>query len=189
MPLPEILMAGAFNPLGAAEAPGDAASDGPSIDFTIQSQDADQLCWAAVAVSVALAYEPATQWQRQCLLVNDLFNLSNCCPDPKLGACNQQADLELALTRTGHLQLGPVPPLSFNQVRDEIVAKHFVCCRIETNGVGHFIVISACSDNGGVQQVRVHDPQQGSSESERDYEEVLNHYLGQGTCTHAYFTQ
>ena len=190
MPLPEILMAGALHPFGAAEALGEVAPDGPNIDFTIQTQDADQLCWAAVAISVALAYEPTTQWKRQCLLVNDLFNLPDCCSDPKLVECNRQADLEVALKRTGHLQLGggPLPPLSFNQVRDEIVAKNFVCCRIETNGVGHFIVISACSDDGGAQQVRVHDPQRGS-ESERVYEEVLNHYLGLGTCTHAYLTQ
>ena len=188
MPLPEILMAGALHPFGAAEVLEAAAPDGPSIDFTIQTQDADQLCWAAVAVSIALASDSATQWKRQCLLVNDLFNRLDCCPNPRLGACNQQADLEVALQRTGHLQLGPVLPLTFDEVRAEIVANNFVCCRIQTNGVGHFIVISACSDNGGAQQVRVHDPQ-GGFESERDYEEVLHHYLGQGTCTHAYLTQ
>jgi hypothetical protein len=188
MPLPEILMAGAVHPFGAADDLGAVAPDGPSIDFTIQTQDADQLCWAAVAVSIALVKDSPPVWTHQCQLVNDLFNLSDCCPDPRLGACNQQADLEDALAKTGHLQLGPIPPLSFDQVRNEIADNNLVCCRIETNGVGHFIVISACNDNGDTQQVRVHDPQRGS-ESERDYDEVLNHYLGQGTCTHAYLTQ
>src|SRR5579864_1132867 len=103
MALPLNLMAGAVQPIGSADALGGALPAGPSVAFTIQQQVVDQWCWAAVAVSVALKYEPGTQWSQQCLLANALLNQGTCCDDPNSQACDQQARLEDALGRTGHL--------------------------------------------------------------------------------------
>jgi len=188
MALPPILMAGAVQPIGAAEDLVAASPAGPSIEFTIQQQAVDQWCWAAVAVSVALTYDLGTRWSQQCLLANDLFTQQTCCDDPSSQACNQQARLEDALSKTGHLDQGPIPPIPFDQVKSELVAQKLVCLRIQTDGVGHFVVISGCSDDSGDQRLDLHDPQ-GIPDSNLSFDEVMSRYNGNGVCTDAYLTR
>jgi Papain-like cysteine protease AvrRpt2 len=190
MPLPELLTTGASRPIAglavaSTAAGGQAAA--PGIDFVIQRQGADQWCWAAVTVSVALHYDPATS-VTQCQLAKLVIGANGCCDDPTSDACNQQADLELALDRTQHLRQGPIDPLDFGALMREITARRLVCCRIETDGVGHFVVISGCSEAEGSQSVDVHDPQ-GLQIATYSYETLLTNYLGAGRWTHAYLTE
>jgi Papain-like cysteine protease AvrRpt2 len=187
--LPELLTNDA-SPSFAVPETADALAGGTEvlgIDFEIQPQAVGEWCWAAVTVSVTRHYDPATQLT-QCRLANLIIGPNTCCDDPMSAACDQQADLEVALDRTQHLRQGPISPLDFSDLKGEIKAQRLVCCRIETDGVGHFVVISGCSASDGAERVDVHDPQ-GLQEATYDYDELLNNYLGAGRCTHAYLTE
>jgi len=103
-------------PPGGAAAP--AAAD---LSFVMEPQAQDNWCWAAVAVSVAAFYSPATPWT-QCALADAALQRDDCCGDGASGLCNVPWYLERSLAGVGRLNSLTHSALSFVAVMDEIDA-------------------------------------------------------------------
>jgi hypothetical protein len=143
--------------------PGGAAPGQPwHLAFSIQAQQRTNWCWAAVAVSVATYYDPATHWT-QCLLANAELGRDDCCED--IPVCNVASYLDTALERVGHLREWETSPASFEGVVEEVDAGNPLCARIEwPNGRGHFVALIGYARAGGrvaADEVVVADPHLG----------------------------
>jgi papain like cysteine protease AvrRpt2 len=189
MPQPEILLERVIHPFpaaGPATTQEDVGGAAParSISFDLQAQRQDQWCWAAVAVSVSIHYDLTTL--TQCRLASAVLNLPTCCQDET--SCNQQAALSDALRETHNLAEGPIAPLEFGDVRDEIERDRLVCCRIERDGQGHFVVLSGYKQDLADEWVDVQDPF-GDVTATYRYNDFLTRYQTTGRCTHAYLTE
>ena len=190
MSVPQILLEGAIRPFNATPeaevvtgAPTDFGGAPPSgnIVFDLQQQRQEQWCWAAVAVSVSTHYDATNL--TQCELAKTVLNKSTCCQDEP--SCNQQAPLSTALQKTENLADGPVAPLDFAAVRDEIDRARLVCCRMEKE-TGHFLVLSGYREDLSDEWVDVQDPW-GDTFASMTFERFLNQHE-RGPCTHAYLT-
>jgi len=191
MPVPEIFLEGAIHPFNAthkAEIPAGAAVDfgraapSGSIAFDLQQQRQEQWCWAAVAVSISVHYDGTNL--SQCELAKTVLNDNTCCQSEP--SCNQQAPLSTALQATGNLANGPVAPLDFADVKNEIDQVRLVCCRMEKE-TGHFLVLSGYREDLSEEWVDVQDPW-GDTFASMAYAKFLNQHE-RGPCTHAYFTE
>lgn len=189
MTLPQIFLEGAIRPFSSApEADVNAVDlkeldEAPSgsIHFDLQPQSQNQWCWAAVAVSVSIHYD-ASNWT-QCELAKSVLHRSTCCQSEP--SCDDQAPLSTALETTENLAEGPIPPLDFGEVRDEIDGKRLVCCRMEKS-TGHFLVLSGYREEPSDTWVDVQDPW-GDTFASMPYDKFLFQHE-RGPCTHAYRT-
>jgi Papain-like cysteine protease AvrRpt2 len=132
--------------------------DIPGLRF--QQQQDPHWCWAAVSWMVMDFYSKG-QGLSQCQIGSRLSG-GQCCPAPSgspTDPCSTLASLEDALTLVGH-SAGPLvePPQPFTLVTGEIMAQRPICAQMALSGVNHYVVLSACADDGGI---RVLDPSAG----------------------------
>jgi hypothetical protein len=166
---------------GATPVPGviDLALD-------VESQEQDQWCWAAVAVSVAKRFNSSTPWL-QCTLANVELHQTSCCDEGNSPSCDVPWYLERALERIGHLLTMKAGAVNFSEVRVEIAADRPLCARIGwPGGDGHFVTIVGIRQTGGGRFLRIGDPARGNVEEA--WTNPASPYLGFGSWTHAYFT-
>jgi hypothetical protein len=195
MSLPELLER-TRRPLGLSEPPPGSSHEtkdgilpgvGPVLGFTMQHQQADFWCWAAIGVSVRRFLRGQTR--RQCDLATEVFNSGlNCCQNKK--ACDFVQPLEVALTLSGVFagMTGPVAP---ETVRAQIVdGRRPLCCAVRwyADGAVHFVVIHGFSvDLSGTAWVAVADPLYGPWKGK--YDAFLSAYPnGAGYWIASYFT-
>jgi hypothetical protein len=153
-----------------------------SIAFAMEPQDQDQWCWAAAAVSIVRFFVPSSALT-QCALAEQVLQLEGCCP--KNPTCNKQAALDNVLSQLGHLNFGIPSAAQIETINRELLAGNPVAARIDVDGTGHFVVISAV--DLGAQAVRVCDPL--ATTQTLPYDEVCTRYLGRGTLSETFFTQ
>lgn len=154
--------------------------------FTMQQQEADQWCWAAVGVSVNHYIAPnSTLTQAQ--LAGKV--LSGCNGDPGSPACDQPASLTQVLSAINHQIADPIlAPISFAQIQQAIDAGFPIPVRIvwdDNPGNAHFVVISGYAiSRSGVPLVQVDDP--FYDRSIVDYDSFVSNYLSSGQWERTY---
>jgi hypothetical protein len=155
--------------------------------LVVQHQQQTQWCWAAVAVSISLYYNPASGWT-QCDLVNAELGQTTCCVNGGSTACNRPWYLDRALIRTGNLASFSSGALTFGAVRTEIDNRTPPCARIGwSGGGGHVVGIGAYLQLGASRWLTICDPWYGvSSQSLPIFQ---SSYQGSGSWTHTYRTQ
>lgn len=155
--------------------------------FEMERQKKSNWCWAAVSVSVARFFDPATERQ-QCGVAGALRGLPCCSGFTK--DCNRPEKLSRALTEVKRFDQIVEPTISFADLRKEINAGRPVCVRFEWQGgefksFGHFAAIRGYDDSGSEPVVIVDDPFYGRSR--RLYRIILDSYqLARGKWTHTY---
>src|SRR5262245_21318035 len=155
------------------------------LDFTMQHQQQTNWCWAAVATSVALFYDPAITWT-QCAVANSELGRNDCCGAGAGGACNVYGFLGSSLTTVGHFDHLTNSTSTFAEVQTEIDGGRPLCARTEWSGGGaHFVAIIGyriLDDD----MLAVDDPWYGKSDV--SYAAFGSSYQGSGTWTDSYFT-
>jgi hypothetical protein len=155
------------------------------LDFMMQYQQQTNWCWAAVATSVALFYDPASTWT-QCAVANGELGRSDCCGTGASGPCNVYGFLGSSLTRVGHLDHSTGSTTSFAGTAAEIDGGRPLCLRTAWSGGGaHFLAIIGYRTLGNM--LAVDDPWYGKSDVA--YGTFTTSYQGSGSWTHSYFTQ
>ena len=155
------------------------------LDFAMQHQQQTNWCWAAVATSVALFYDPASTWT-QCTVANGELNRNDCCGAGASGPCNVYGFLDSSLTRVGHLDHMTGSSSTFAQVQTEITAGRPLCARTAWSGGGaHFLAIIGYRLLD--EMLAVDDPWYGKSDV--SYATFNSSYQGSGSWTHSYFTR
>lgn len=156
------------------------------LDFTMQPQQQTNWCWAAVATSVALFYDPSSTWT-QCAVVNAELGRTDCCTHGSSAACNVPWYLDLALQRVGHFDSWSSGAMAFADVRTEIDDSRPLGVRVGwSGGGGHFLIIDGYLADA-TEQVAVEDPWYGASDL--THAALSTSYQGSGTWTHSYETQ
>jgi ABC-type bacteriocin/lantibiotic exporter with double-glycine peptidase domain len=126
------------------------------LDFVMQPQEQTEWCWAAVAASIANFYARNNQ-SKQCDVVNKTLRRTDCCRDGSSDFCNQQVDVDTALSRVGHLQRKQPGQPDFNIVVAEMNAGRPLAVRILwSGGGGHVIVVYGATND---RKVNVADPE------------------------------
>jgi len=135
----------------------------PSIPFTMQEQQALNLCWAAVAASVS-------QWRdapvSQCQVAQGVLILppgTHCCTS--LGPCNKDGPLGPAL------QFCQIPisvplfrPLRMEEIQGQINAGKVICAGIAwTGGGSHYVAITGYEPDA-LNTLHIQDPYFGPSD-------------------------
>lgn len=141
-----------------------------SISLSMDCQEADFWCWAAVAQSIdAFAGRSATQAQiasnhvGTTCAATDSPDPNSACGSPCAGTCNSPHRLSQVLVDEGHgVRAIPVTDLSFQEVVDAIDSGKPLPLRIDirTGSLGgHFICITGYAEDGdGNEFVDVLDP-------------------------------
>lgn len=178
-----------FRSLGLAPISSGAATV-ERLDVTINGQEHDEWCWAAVAVTVSNYFrgrlnprQPA-EWN-QCDVVKKIRNLDRLsCDDPEL---DKPGDLRDALIKTRNLAM---TKLGFDSsviqdIQAEIIAKRPVGVRVAWDrGGAHVCLITGFSATG----FHIEDP--ALDQSEMPFTIGFLEYQRQSsTCTHLYFTR
>jgi hypothetical protein len=160
----------------------------PLGSFTMQTQEALNWCWAAVAVSINDFLDPAAAptWT-QVTLANKLLGITGpgCGLDPGGIVCNQPESLATALTITGNLRLNGALAsqyLTFICIQSWINAQLPVAARIKWRGKGaHFIALDGYKVlTSGQQMVHVQDPSPNASPGFLDYDFLVEDYKDNG---------
>lgn len=155
--------------------------------FTMQTQQQTQWCWAAVATSTSLYYNPSSIWT-QCKLVNAELGQTTCCTNGSTAACNQPWYLDNVLNTTGNLDAFSSGTMAFVDLRAEIDAGQPLGVRIGwSGGGGHFVVIEGYKPGPAEQRVAIDDPWYGASDL--TYTAFASSYRGSGSWTHSYTTE
>ncbi|MBV8841396.1 MAG: C39 family peptidase [Bryobacterales bacterium] len=135
-------------------------------EFTVQQQEKNQWCWAAVAVSLKDYLTAGKGSSSQCALAMELLKVDGCCSDNL--ACDQQEGLKAALIQLQVMNsdVALIPhPLTFQEIRQVVDAGWPIPVRIEWEGNpgnAHFVVLSGYRASA-IPQVRVEDPFYGTS--------------------------
>ena len=158
------------------------------LNFAVQQQQQSQWCWAAVATSTSLYYDPASTWS-QCGLVNDQLGQTTCCQNGGLPQCNQPWVLSKALTRTGNLSNYIAAAVDIATVINEIGNSRLMAVRIGWNvgkptETGHFLVLEGYRPID--EFVAVEDPFHGASDI--SIATLTAGYYG-SQWTHTYYTK
>jgi hypothetical protein len=154
------------------------------LNFTMETQQQSNWCWAATSVSVARYYDPNMTWT-ECTLVNAELGRNDCCGAGGPGPCNQPNVLDAPLRRVGHLNNMIGGTTSRDTLQNELRAGRPVCARTAWSGGGaHFVAITGFAPGD---LIEVDDPISGVSDV--DYDVFTTAYLNSGTWTHTYFTQ
>lgn len=155
------------------------------LDFTMQHQQQTNWCWAAVATSVSLFYDPASTWT-QCAVANAELGRDDCCGAGAGGACNVYGFLGSSLTTVGHFDHSTGSTSTFAEVQTEIDGGRPLCARTAWSGGGaHFLAIIGYRILGDM--LAVDDPWYGKSDV--SYATFGSSYQGSGSWTHSYFTR
>lgn len=168
--------------LGGTLSCGQTPGDGQISQFPMQQQQESNWCWAAVSVSVDHYFSPQSS-STQCQVAAIVTGL-NCCGG--FDDCDLPEHLEDALQA---VNITPViqPPLTFDEVRQQIDAGQPVCVRIGWPDQlrGHFVVLCGYRElTTGEQLVSVADPFYPGSIV--DFDEFNSNYQGGGQWTDSY---
>lgn len=173
----------------AASAPGGAAAQSDVLDnFTVEHQQQDNWCWAAVSTSISRFFNSQSTWT-ECSLANAELQRSDCCGAGGPVGCNIPWYLDTALTSTGNLASYQRGTTTFAEVQNQIAAKHPLGCRIGWQGDGgHFVALGGwVLAPDGTQYIDVYDPIYGFSQV--TLATFSSAYQGNGSWTDTYFTQ
>lgn len=157
--------------------------------FTMEEQELDQWCWAAVGVSVNNYIAPDPALSQGDLATRVLRVPGGCNGNAVSPACDKPASLTDVLNvlhrQGGDPILGPV---SFAQIRQAIDAGWPIPVRIvwdDNAGNAHFVVISGYTVSpSGAPLVQVDDPFYGKSIV--DYNTFVSSYHGSGQWERTY---
>lgn len=169
-------------PSGGAAGASDFISN-----FTMQTQESTQWCWAAVSSSTSFFFNSSSSWT-QCNIVDKNFGRSDCCSDKNSSDCNRPYRLDLGLTTTGNYSNAKAGSLTLLDLKNEIANKRPM--HIFLSGIiGHFVAITGYSTNSaGETRYRVQDPANGTSDVL--YEDLRDgNYNGHGGMEWFYFTK
>jgi len=158
------------------------------IRFSQQGQSQTQWCWAAVAASTSLCYDPTSSWT-QCLVADAVLSVNGCCGNGR--PCNVPSSLSAALNHTGNQQAGsPISGrISRASLCDEIRAGRPVPIRVlNSDGVSaHFVVVTGFDDRpDGDIDLRIQDPW-GPQLLTTSYNDLASGRFGR-EWTHTYLT-
>jgi hypothetical protein len=179
-PPPGALMVNLSPPIGGA------AGSYVLTAFSMQTQQANNWCWAAVSVSVAIFFG-AGGWT-QCRLAGQELS-ATCCVSPVPGPCDRAWYLDRALARVGHFDRIDYTSEPFSTVQSEINTGRPLGCRIAwAAGLAHFVAIGGWQvASDGAEFVDVFDPYYGASTL--PYATFVSGYRSPGDMwTHSYFT-
>jgi hypothetical protein len=158
------------------------------LDFGMQHQLHSNWCWAAVATSVALFYDPNSQWT-QCGVVNRTKGKRGCCGKGVSRDCNSIGHLQKTLQLVGH---GRRPSyhrgkILFSRAWQEIDAGRPIGVRTQWRGskIGH--VLAIIGYHRGLELLTVADPHYGRSHVH--YRVFCRDYRGSGEWTRSYYTK
>jgi hypothetical protein len=165
------------------------------LSFSIEHQQHDQWCWAAVAISICRFCNVA-RWSEQCDLVNEIFAAVRggdvCCQDGDSDNCNVPWSLSDVLNTAGLLSQPTQGVVSFDDLSQQIegrgkpVALRVIFADLMTR---HFIVVVGCSKtDDGQQWVRVADPSWATGNSTSiEYADLLSSYRENAAWDESYF--
>ncbi len=167
-------------------------------EFTMQAQQENEWCWAAVAVSLHEFLNPASAatWS-QATLATPVLTLEraiasgvNCAETPDV--CNLPARLDDALSILGNLGAAGFlqgEHLTFESLQEWIDDQLPVCARIVWfSGGAHFIALDGYRVlSSGQQQVHVEDPLYGPSL--QNYDDLVSDYPPGGSWQDTYLVQ
>jgi hypothetical protein len=127
----------------------------PALRFQLQADS--HWCWAAVTWMI-LDFYTQRQCGIQCQIASQVTG-GNCCLSPPVDPydpCYNLINLNDALIAVGH-SAGPMldQPQPFTLVQSELKAQRPICAQVALPGVNHYVVLSACTDEGAI---RVLDP-------------------------------
>jgi Papain-like cysteine protease AvrRpt2 len=115
-----------------------------SLEFSMQHQRHSNWCWAAVATSIALYYDPESKWT-QCGVANRNLHRRNCCEKGSKCKCNVTGHLRhvLRLVRHAKRPCEIKRRIPFSRVEREIDAERPLGVRTQWRGgkEGHFLTI------------------------------------------------
>jgi papain like cysteine protease AvrRpt2 len=164
--------------------------------ISIEQQQQNQWCWAAIALSIC-RFCNDQRWQQQCELVNKILKPilggDDCCQDGTSDNCNISWSLSDVLNTTGHLAQPAQAVVLFENLQREIdVRQKPVAIRIVFSDLvtRHFIVVVGCSQStDGTQWVKVADPSQPKGNvTSLEYASLQNGYRPGATWDESYFT-
>jgi len=141
-----------------------------------QSQLLDDWCWAAVTSSISFNYDAASQWTQGelagSLLDSSCSNINKSNAGSAPTVCNQQYDLQKALTCSNNYAWVVEGNLTFNQISNQINSGWPICCQIywDVYDQSHFIIIFGY--NGST--IVIGDPDAGVCSI--DYNDLINGY-------------
>ena len=152
----------------------------------------DQLCWAAVALSVDRLRNPASTLQLCDVVQKSPPSPPGCCTDLSASPCNHIRPLLPALQALGRAVFGLLsenPPTvtdpgsmdaKWKEIKSEIDNGKVICAGVNWRGGGkHYVAIwgyEECDD--GSRTVYVQDPRNGSSTAL--FGDFVNNYLNAG---------
>lgn len=159
------------------------------LEFQTQRQVLHEWCWAAVASSISLKYDPNSPWQQNVLAANLLNNVcKNVNPDNASTApdiCHQGYSLIQAMqVCTGNYAWDVQRYLTLDEVYHQINNGWPICCQIHWDNPPqeHYIIIYGYDGNS----IAIGDPEAGVCSS--DYSDLINSYRS-GQWVRTYGTQ
>lgn len=159
---------------------------GNELNFSVQTAEQPNWCWAAVSVSIAVFYDPKSLW-KQCLLANKLLVQTTCCQDGSSNECDEPWYLGKALDEIGLLDNMVSEAVSFKVIEEQINQGKVICAAITWNvshGGTHFVAISGYGDN---ENLIIKDPVFGAAQL--DYNTFKTKYKKLGKWTYTYLTK
>lgn len=142
-------------------------------NFVMQSQGVfNNLCWAAVAISVDHLLNPASDWKQLCDVVGAVTpNPVGCCSHPSSSECNHEGELSTALaahhldgplgSEDGPYASGVLNQIKFdhywNVIKADIQSGRVVCAGMDS-GNRHYVAIYGYQECGDQKLVWVQDP-------------------------------
>lgn len=172
----------------AASLAGVASASGSLSGFSMQMQQQDNWCWAAVSTSVA-EFFGSTAWT-QCTIAAAELGL-DCCGGDAAAGCNIPWYLDRVLSRVGYFDRMISSNSPFSAVVTEVAAGRPLCCRIAwaNSTTAHFMTLAGWStDENGTEYVEVDDPIFGPTHI--TYQDFKSAYRQPGDAwTHSYFTR
>ena len=156
-----------------------------SLDFVMEPQEMASWCWAAIAKSTSVFYNPHSEFT-QCSIVNDICGRTTHSGDWQDSDVPKRLSDTLRLTGNyvNHIQ----NIIEWQEIRSEIVSRRLVCARIRwQSGGGHFVVIYGVAEAEATQWLYIADPRYGTSFI--PYEQFVHDYHSTGSSwSHTYFT-
>jgi hypothetical protein len=194
MPLPQVI-ANHLSPIGPLTPAGAAPLPPPPppatlLPFGMFTQQQENWCWAAVALSVTRFYNTTSTWTSQCQIASSGLGFVCCPPGNHSDDCDIPWFLDQALSVTNNYKTSaPGGPASIVQIQTEIDGGRPLGVRIGwEDGGGHFLCVIGYSVVSGVDWVTVEDPYYDPSYI--PYSELCSNYqLIGGVWTDSYWTK
>jgi hypothetical protein len=156
------------------------------IPFVMQIQQQTMWCWAAVATSVTLYFNPTPGWT-QCQVASATLGMPDCCGVPPAQGCNIPNYLDRALTTVNHFSRMTPGQITSAALDAELVGLRPVGARIQwAGGGGHFVALAGVLLGASV-YVGVVDPWFGPSDVALSA--LSGSYQGSGTWDTTYFVR